>query len=112
MKVPPGGGRAAVRSIGKLVERHRQCAAVSAPVVHPRIYEVRHHAGEEKGFGVARGERLLEGTLRDEVRLMQRTLPSWGRQLQPERGFLGIGDGDEDIGLSKHFEQDRVIGYF
>lgn len=99
MKVP---SRAALRSIGKLV---RQCGAASAPVLH---HPGNSHAAAE--FAVAQGGRIVSG-LRDEVRLMQRTSPaSWGRQLQPERGFLGIGDGDEDIGVSKHFEQDRVIG--
>jgi len=64
--------------------------------------------GPTRNFGVGKGL----GLLRDEVRLMQRTFPtSLGRQVQPERGFLGIGDGDEELGLSKHFEQNRVIGY-
>lgn len=95
MKVP---SRAALQSLV------RQCGALSAPVVqHPR-HSRALHAGE---VGVAKS-----GLVDEPRKLIQRTLPvSWGRQLQPERRFLGIGDGDEDIGLSKHFEQDRVIGY-
>jgi hypothetical protein len=112
MKAPAGGGRAAVRSVGRLLERYRHCAAAS-PLPHARNV-VRSHGGGRADFGVGKGGRWGEGALRDEVRAMQRILPvavSGGRQLQPQRGFLGIGDGDEDVGLAKHFEEDRVFGY-
>lgn len=109
MRSPSGVGRAAVRSFGKLFEYHRQYRAV-APLAQQRI------GGGDETVNVAgaQGGRWGQGRLPDEVKLMQRILPAatfWGRQLQPERGFLGIGDGDEDIGVAKHFEEDRVIGY-
>lgn len=108
MKAP---SRAAVRSLGRVQERYRQCAALS-PLAPAR--KVSHYAGERAHGGMVNGAPWGDGGLREEVRAMHRALPvatSWGRQLQPQRGFLGIGDGDEDIGLAKHFEEDRVIGY-
>lgn len=111
MKAPSGGGRAAVRSIGKLLER--RCWQFSSAVSAPELSRNYVRPASE----VIKGGKWLEGRLQNELRLMRNSWPattvaaSLGRQLQPERGFLGIGDGDEDIGLSKHFEQDRIIGY-
>eukprot|EP01018_Ginkgo_biloba_P024071 Gb_36171 [translate_table: standard] len=34
-----------------------------------------------------------------------------GTFIQQTRGFLGCGDGDEDTGLSKTYEEKRVLGY-
>lgn len=105
------GGRARVRSVEKLLDRYRQRqCCVNCAQGHQRVTHVNARGVE---FGGARGGRWGQ-ELQEQGRLMQRTLPaatSWGRQLQQEHGILSIGDGDEDSGLSKHFEEDRVFGY-
>lgn len=108
MKASSGGGRAAVRSVGKLLDRYRKCGVIRA---HDHQWST--NASGRVEFAGSRGGRWGDG-LREGVRLMQRALPattSSGRQFQQEHGFLSIGDGDEESGLSKHFEEDRVFGY-
>lgn len=99
MAAPPGRGGALVRSVGRLLERSLR--------------------GSDSPRGLRLSGMQLRVTrpdqrLRQVVPMLPRALPGgvpWGCRAPPERGFLSAGDGDEESGLAKHFEEDRVIGH-
>ena len=103
----------ALRSAGRLVGLHRKsCAAVAQPAPVVGIAGFSSGVREDSGtFVPVLDSKLVRGGgLREEAdpKFAFPSLPSVHLQ---RRGFLSCGDGDEDSGLSKHFEEDRVLGY-
>ncbi|XP_002967738.2 coenzyme Q-binding protein COQ10 homolog B, mitochondrial [Selaginella moellendorffii] len=97
MRLPGGLHRLALR---KLIGQQRRCFA--SRIVSPArcLVDRANFFRPETGLS-----RLVGGLLGAPIGDV-----SDARQ-QQRRGFLGFGDGDEDRGLSKHYEEKRVMGY-
>jgi len=101
----------------RLLVRYRPsggCASILLPA--HGIHGVAASCSAEVGLVPAVNKLGKHGSRSDLWRaLLQERLCNISREspslLQQRRGFLGIGDGDEDPGASLHFEEDRIIGY-
>lgn len=90
------------------------CASILLPA--HGIHGVAASCSAEVGLVPAVNKLGKHGSRSDLWRaLLQERLCNISREspslLQQRRGFLGIGDGDEDPGASLHFEEDRIIGF-
>lgn len=99
-----------LRSASRLLVQCRPCSGV-APPCNARSFS---RGFEEVGI-VPVLDKFVGGgewgrVAREEVGL-RRALPSLPSARLQRRGFLSCGDGDEDSGVARHFEEDRVIGY-
>ncbi|CAM6103182.1 unnamed protein product [Calypogeia fissa] len=104
------------RSVGRVLSQHRPSPVITQPSIScqssPKLVpflpdNLRQHSNSSV-LGLANGVDDSKGidTLQN-IRQRQAVLSA----SQQRRGFLSVGDGDEEADLSRHYEESLIIGY-